>query len=125
VIVNQGPRACGMPEMFRIGELISRRPELMTTAVVTDGRYSGCSIGPTIGYVCPEAAAGGPIGRVRTGDLIELDIPNRTLTLVNGGKLLAERKPAEAEEKRRYGALDLYRQNALQALDGATMGVPY
>ena len=50
--------------------------------MVTDGRYSGATRGPCIGYVCPEAAAGGPIGAVEDGDLIEIDIPNRLLNLL-------------------------------------------
>ena len=124
VIVGQGPRACGMPEMFRVGEVIARKPELLkTTAVMTDGRYSGCTIGPTVGYVCPEAADGGPIGKVKTGDVIEINVPERTITLIGGDVLLMEREgfqPVDADENPGdgNGVLNLYRKNALPALQG-------
>jgi dihydroxy-acid dehydratase len=52
-----------------------------SVAMITDGRYSGATRGPCIGHVCPEAYLGGPIAAVREGDMIEIDIPNRRLTL--------------------------------------------
>ena len=50
-------------------------------ALITDGRFSGSTRGPCIGYISPEAAAGGPIAAVEEGDKIIIDIPDRTLTL--------------------------------------------
>lgn len=88
VIVDQGPKACGMPEMFRTSNAINHY-EVEQIAVITDGRYSGCTSGPAVGYISPETAVGGPIGLVEDGDLIEIDIANRGINLVvedgNGG----------------------------------------
>lgn len=52
-----------------------------SVAVVTDGRFSGASRGPCIGHVCPEAAEGGPIATVRNGDIVQIDIPSRVLSV--------------------------------------------
>jgi len=52
-----------------------------SVAMVTDGRFSGATRGPCVGYVCPEAALGGPLAALRDGDLIEIDIPARTLNV--------------------------------------------
>jgi dihydroxy-acid dehydratase len=69
VIQYQGPKACGMPEMFRVSDAIACNPELVcSTAVITDGRYSGCTKGPAIGYVSPEAFDGGPFALLQSGD---------------------------------------------------------
>jgi len=50
-----------------------------SVAMVTDGRFSGATRGPCVGYLCPEAAVGGPLAAARDGDVIEIDIPNRRL----------------------------------------------
>ena len=85
VIAGFGPRAAGMPELFRISEIIAVNDALArTTAIITDGRYSGCTRGPAIGYVCPEALEGGAIGLVRDDDLIRIDITGRRLCLIQG-----------------------------------------
>jgi dihydroxy-acid dehydratase len=52
-----------------------------STALITDGRFSGATRGPCIGHIAPEASEGGPIAIVENGDLIEIDIPNRKITL--------------------------------------------
>jgi dihydroxy-acid dehydratase len=83
VIRYEGPRANGMPEMYFATAIIAADPALnTTTAVVTDGRYSGAAKGPAVGHVAPEAADGGPIGLVEDGDLIEIHIPERRLAVV-------------------------------------------
>lgn len=135
VVIGQGPRANGMPEIFRLGDIIAMNPVLeKTVAVITDGRYSGCTKGPAIGYVCPEAAADGPIGLLKTGDIIEVDIPNRSMNLVEGldqngnpapgDQLILERKGGfHMEAVRGTGALALYRNLAQQALDGGSMRI--
>lgn len=83
VIRYKGPKATGMPEMFMVSDALVKKPELAsTTALITDGRYSGYTKGPSIGYVSPEAYIGGPIGLLRDKDLILLDIPNRKLDIV-------------------------------------------
>jgi dihydroxy-acid dehydratase len=61
-------------------------------ALVTDGRFSGGSSGLSIGHVSPEAAEGGAIGLVEEGDIIEIDIPNRSIHLAVGDAVLAERR---------------------------------
>jgi dihydroxy-acid dehydratase len=53
-----------------------------STAMVTDGRFSGATRGPCIGHICPEAALGGPIAIVRNGDRIRIDIPGRRIDLL-------------------------------------------
>lgn len=79
----EGPKGSGMPEMFYTSEAISSDKELgKSIALITDGRFSGASTGPVIGHCSPEAQAGGPIALVEEGDLISLDIPNRTLEIV-------------------------------------------
>jgi len=83
IIRYEGPRANGMPEMYFATAIIAADPSLnTTTAVVTDGRYSGAAKGPAVGHVSPEAAEGGPIALVEEGDLIEIHIPERRLGVV-------------------------------------------
>ena len=61
-------------------------------ALITDGRFSGASRGASIGHVCPEAAAGGEIGLLQDGDIIEIDIPAGTLNVRLSDQELAERR---------------------------------
>jgi dihydroxyacid dehydratase/phosphogluconate dehydratase len=76
-------RANGMPEMYYAAAILSADPVLnVTTAIVTDGRYSGAMRGPCIGHVAPEAFDGGPIALVVGGDLIEVNAPERRLAIV-------------------------------------------
>jgi dihydroxy-acid dehydratase len=83
VIRYEGPRANGMPEMYFATTIIAADPALSaTTAVVTDGRFSGAAKGPAVGHVTPEALDGGPIALLEEGDLIEIHIPQRRLALV-------------------------------------------
>jgi dihydroxy-acid dehydratase len=135
VIAGFGPKAAGMPELFRISEVIAADDVLArSVAIITDGRYSGCTRGPAIGYVCPEALEGGPIGRVLAGDVIRIDIPGRKLDVVEGmhdGKILSgdallqSRHTDPARFARpdlpRDGALALFRANARPGLLGGNM----
>jgi len=74
IIRNEGPRGGpGMREMLGITALIYGQGNGETVALVTDGRFSGATRGMCIGYACPEARAGGPIGRVRDGDIVDID----------------------------------------------------
>src|SRR5262249_29638922 len=83
VIRYEGPRANGMPEMYFAASILAADPELSsTTAIVTDGRYSGAMKGPCIGHVAPEALDGGPIALVEENDLVELNVPERRLAVV-------------------------------------------
>src|SRR3546814_20665603 len=63
-------------------------------ALITDGRFSGGTSGLSIGHVSPEAAEGGEIGLIEHGDLVNIDIPSRPLTLAVAGSALAARRPA-------------------------------
>ncbi|MFD0712379.1 dihydroxy-acid dehydratase [Paenibacillus sp. GCM10027626] len=132
VIRYQGPKATGMPEMFFMSELIASDPLLSrTTSLVTDGRFSGATRGPCIGYLGPEACEGGPIAFVENGDLIRIDIPNRTISIV--GTEGIEREAAEIEtilserrqgwkrpEIKHRGALGQYTRLARPALQGGS-----
>src|SRR5262245_54291813 len=83
VIRYEGPHANGMPEMYFAAAILAADPALShTTAIVTDGRYSGAMRGPCIGHVTPEALDGGPIALVEENDLIELNVPDRRLAVV-------------------------------------------
>ncbi len=83
--------------MFYTSEAISSDKELgKTIALITDGRFSGASTGPSIGHVSPEAAEGGPIALVEEGDLIHISIPDRKLEIV--GVKGQPRTPEEMEE---------------------------
>jgi dihydroxy-acid dehydratase len=82
VIRYEGPKGGpGMREMLVATTVLMGLGLGSTTALVTDGRFSGGTRGPCIGHVAPEAAEGGAIAAVRDGDMITIDIPNRTLTL--------------------------------------------
>ena len=92
-------------------------------ALVTDGRFSGATHGPAIGYVTPEAARDGPIALVEDGDLVRIDLPGRRLDLEVAPKVLAERqrnhKPRPARVSRGY--LKHYAEHVAPASEGAVM----
>ena len=82
VIRYEGPRGGpGMREMLAVTAAIAGTDLGESVALLTDGRFSGATRGLMAGHVAPEAAVGGPIAAVRDGDIIEFDIPNRTLTV--------------------------------------------
>jgi dihydroxy-acid dehydratase len=82
VIRYEGPRGGpGMREMLSPTSALAGMGLDKEVALITDGRFSGASRGASIGHISPEAAAGGPLAAVRDGDLIEIDIPSRRLTL--------------------------------------------
>lgn len=113
VLKYEGPKGGpGMREMFMVTALLVGRGMDESTALITDGRFSGSTRGPCIGHISPEAAAGGPIGLVEDGDVIHIDIPNRSLTMDVSEDELAERKkhfkPVEKEKSpllKKYAAL--------------------
>jgi len=97
IVRYQGPKAVGMPEMFFLSELIASDPVLShTTSLVTDGRFSGATRGPCVGYLGPEALSGGPIAVVQNDDIILIDIPNRIIDVV--GTEGVERTSAEIDQ---------------------------
>lgn len=133
VIRYVGPRGCGMPEMFRATETLYYHPELRaSTAIITDGRYSGATRGPAIGHVSPEAAVGGPIALIEDDDIIDINVPERTLRLVGvKGKRESGDEMAAVLEKRRAvwknqspeynGVLGLFTRYAGDTASGATL----
>jgi len=102
-----------------------------STALITDGRFSGATRGPCVGHVSPEAAVGGPIALVHDGDLIEMDIANRKLNIIgiNGvntdeaevEKELAARKThwKAPDTSGRRGIYKRYTSGAASAMKGA------
>jgi dihydroxy-acid dehydratase len=82
VIRYEGPvGGPGMPEMLVPTATISGMGLSESVALVTDGRFSGATRGPCIGHVAPEAAVGGPIAVLRDGDVVEIDVPGRKLSV--------------------------------------------
>jgi putative YjhG/YagF family dehydratase len=79
VLICRGPMGAGMEETFQLTGALRYLPFGKHVAVLTDARFSGVSTGACIGHASPEALAGGPIGRLRDGDLIEIVINLRTL----------------------------------------------
>jgi putative YjhG/YagF family dehydratase len=80
VLIGAGPLGTGMEETFQLTAALKYLPWGKTVAIVTDARFSGVSTGACIGHVGPEALAGGPIGRVVDGDLLEIVIDRRDLS---------------------------------------------
>ena len=80
VLIGAGPLGTGMEETYQLTSALKFIPFGKTVPVVTDARFSGVSTGACIGHVGPEALAGGPIGKLRDGDEIEIVIDRRTLT---------------------------------------------
>jgi putative YjhG/YagF family dehydratase len=79
VLIGNGPSGTGMQETAQITTALRYLPSGKHVALVTDGRFSGLSTGACIGHVGPEALVGGPIGKVRDGDLVEIVIDRNTL----------------------------------------------
>src|SRR5262245_55358331 len=134
VIRYEGPHANGMPEMYFAAAILSADPALnSTTAIVTDGRYSGAMKGPCVGHVAPEALDGGPIALVEENDLIELNVPARRLAIVgvagrarpeaDVSEILAQRRARWSPRPRRHtrGILSLYERIASDASHGASL----
>jgi xylonate dehydratase len=80
VLICGGPAGAGMQEIYQITSALKQLPHCKHVAVLTDARFSGVSTGACIGHVSPEALAGGPIGKVRDGDRIEIVIDRTALT---------------------------------------------
>ncbi|KGK83834.1 dihydroxy-acid dehydratase [Clostridium sp. HMP27] len=131
VVRYEGPRGSGMPEMLMTTEAIVCDKRLNgTVSLITDGRFSGATRGAAIGHVSPEAASGGPLAWVVTGDIIEYNIEKRALNVVgiNGVEMpLKEVDRVFAERARegiiprppRKGIFKRYTDSALSAMKGA------
>lgn len=109
VLMCRGPLGCGMEETYQITSALRYLPFGKHVALITDARFSGVSTGACIGHVGPEALDGGPIGKLRDGDLIQIEIDTKNLTgklnfvgtpdqqvsAEEGAKILAERQPSK------------------------------
>jgi dihydroxy-acid dehydratase len=96
IIRYEGPKGGpGMQEMLYPTSYLKSVHLGAECALITDGRFSGGTSGLSIGHVSPEAAAGGTIGLVEDGDTIEIDIPNRSISVAVSAEILAERKIKE------------------------------
>jgi dihydroxy-acid dehydratase len=127
VIRYEGPKGGpGMQEMLAPTSYIMGRGLGEKVALITDGRFSGGTHGACIGHVSPEAAAGGIIGLVEPGDMISIDIPNRSMQLDVSEEVLAERKKnwTPREAKITTGWLARYAMVATSADTGAVLRVP-
>ena len=126
VIRHEGPRGGpGMQEMLAPTSYIMGQGLGDKVALITDGRFSGGTRGACIGHVSPEAATGGPIGLLREGDIIEIDIPGRTLNARLTEAQWAERRAAwQAPEPRfKTGWLARYTRFASSANAGGVLEI--
>jgi dihydroxyacid dehydratase/phosphogluconate dehydratase len=80
VLICGGPKGAGMQEIYQVTSALKQLPHCKNVAVLTDARFSGVSTGACIGHISPEALAGGPIGKVREGDRIQIVIDRGRLT---------------------------------------------
>lgn len=122
VIRYEGPKGGpGMREMLNPTAAIMGR-ELFHVALITDGRFSGGSRGPCIGHISPEAAEGGPIGAIENGDIVSINVKERTIKLELTDDEIKERlskvKPVERNLK---GWLKQYQKLATSADKGAIL----
>src|SRR5690242_1446389 len=107
VLICRGPMGSGMEETYQITAALKHLPFGKHVAVITDARFSGVSTGACVGHISPEALAGGPVGRLRDGDMIEIVVDRTTLegtvnlvgengvaaTVEEGSRILSIRQP--------------------------------
>ncbi len=124
VIRCEGPRGGpGMQEMLSPTSYIAGAGLGESVALITDGRFSGGTRGACVGHISPEAAVGGPIGLLKDGDIIEVDIPNNSLDVKLSDEELAERRDVWTKPKPRIteGSLGKYASMATSADTGAVL----
>ncbi|ACR32298.1 dihydroxy-acid dehydratase [Burkholderia glumae] len=131
IVRYEGPRGGpGMQEMLYPTSYLKSKGLAKQCALITDGRFSGGSSGLSIGHVSPEAAEGGEIGLIESGDAIEIDIPNRSINLLVPDEELQRRRAAmeargklawqpEKRQRRVSGALRAYAAMTTSAARGA------
>ena len=120
VITHEGPKGGpGMQEMLYPTSYIKSMHMGKECALITDGRFSGGTSGLSIGHISPEAAAGGNIGKIQDGDIIEIDIPNRSINVRLSDEELAKR-PMQPLRRHRVvsKALRAYAQSVSSADKG-------
>lgn len=115
VIIYEGPKGGpGMQEMLYPTSYIKSKHLGKECALITDGRFSGGTSGLSIGHISPEAAAGGNIGLVRDGDIIDIDIPARTISVrLSDEELEKRRREEEAHGKHAFTPRDRDRKVSL------------
>ena len=120
VITHEGPKGGpGMQEMLYPTSYIKSMHLGKECALITDGRFSGGTSGLSIGHISPEAASGGNIGKIIDGDIIEIDIPNRSINVVLDDEQLAARPMRPLTRKRTVSkALRAYAQSVSSADKG-------
>ena len=124
VVRCEGPKGGpGMQEMLSPTSYIVGAGLADSVALITDGRFSGGSKGCGVGHISPEAAVGGPIGLLKDGDIIEIDIPNNSISVKLSDEELAERKKTWTPPKPRItkGYLAKYASMATSADTGAVL----
>jgi dihydroxy-acid dehydratase len=121
VIRYEGPKGGpGMMEMLGATAALMGMGLGESTAVITDGRFSGATRGPCIGHIAPEAAAGGLLAYVKEGDMIEIDIPGRAIKLhVDNEEILKRKHDMKILEKKAEGVLARYRHLVGSVAKGA------
>lgn len=131
VLMCRGPMGAGMEETYQLTSALRYLPFGKEVAIVTDARFSGVSTGACIGHVSPEALAGGPIGKLRDGDMIEIVIDRVNLkgrvnlvapTAEEGSRILTEREPREDLARDPAMPDDSRIWAALQDVSGGTWG---
>jgi dihydroxy-acid dehydratase len=122
VLKNCGPR--GYPGMAEVGNM-PLPPKILRKGItdmvrISDARMSGTAYGTVVLHVCPEAAAGGPLALVQSGDMIALDVPARSIQLdIDDATLKARRERWIPPAKPNRGWVKLYVEHVLQANEGA------
>ncbi len=136
VLCCRGPMGSGMEETYQLTSALKHLPFGKQVALLTDARFSGVSTGACIGHVSPEALAGGPVGRLRDGDMIEIVIDRNTLEgrvdfvgcdgrefpAEEGARVLAARAPREDLQADPALPEDTRLWAALQAVSGGAWG---
>ena len=123
----EGPRGGpGMPEMLQPTSAIAGMGLDTSAALLTDGRFSGATRGLSIGHVSPEAAAGGPIALLESGDRIVIDLDQRRVDMVVDPEELERRRErlTEFHPKIKGGWLERYTHFVTSASTGAILRVP-
>lgn len=124
VLRYEGPKGGpGMPEMYRPMKVLEGMELSGSCALITDGRFSGSNRGLFVGHISPEAADGGALALVVDGDAIEIDIPERKLTLCVDENTLSKRREAwhSPEKDIPDGWLKTYRRISRSAAEGAVI----
>ncbi|MEW6619597.1 MAG: dihydroxy-acid dehydratase [bacterium] len=123
VVRNEGPKGGpGMREMLGVTAALCAKGFDQHMAVVTDGRFSGATKGLAIGHICPEAAEKGAIGIIKNGDMIKIDIRNKSINLEVEESIIRERlKNYRPKMRIRRGFLSVYKRNVQKTSEGATL----